>query len=238
MFRFIRNIFNRLFYHFRLKRLVPQLKGVDSKTLFEKIRPGDIVLAAMNVPPSRLKNLKSEHRIRPYIIASKYKNSIYAYCGSSNYYDQFKYSFFLTSKKYKVWKNGNIRLDRCYYLPQDHLIEIMDHLKTRDIIKINSIIVRQKNPSLKPIRAKTPLVEGAIVSRGRDLYYIYSLSKDSSIFYKLEKSHNSVEIRFGQRTYYIDPDAPIRLQATSGYKLYDLMPLSIKKAIDARKNIA
>lgn len=64
-----------------LTELVPQLKGIDHDELFKEIRAGDIVFGVTRC--DNLEKIKESHRIRPFIVAKKKGNGVYAYSGTS-----------------------------------------------------------------------------------------------------------------------------------------------------------
>lgn len=76
---YLKNLFKKK--ELSLTDLVPQLKDIDHDKLFEQIRPGDIVFGITRC--DNLEKIEESHRIRPFIVAKKKGNSIYAYSGTS-----------------------------------------------------------------------------------------------------------------------------------------------------------
>ncbi len=58
--------------------IIPEMKDVDHADVFEKIRPGDIVIAASANSLKMLTDIMPGHRTHPYIVAKKEKGFIRA----------------------------------------------------------------------------------------------------------------------------------------------------------------
>ncbi|MBR3266129.1 MAG: hypothetical protein IKI61_09275 [Erysipelotrichaceae bacterium] len=231
MFKLIRKIWYHLFPSLlKIDKLVPDLKNVDAATIKKEIRPGDIVIAAMNIPLNQLLNKDADHRLRPYIIAQIDKDKIYGYCGSSQLNRRSRNSFYLSTEEYSVWKNGSIMLERCYYIPDEYIISINDHLKKKDIDKINAIIKRQHRKTLREISVPVKIHEGALVENKGRLYYIFELSKPAKLF-NLTSQKAPVKVSYNNKTYYINPNTAKKVKNLAEYNVVGSLPKSTKKQI-------
>ena len=82
--------------------LVPQLKGIDHNELFKEIRAGDIVFGVTRC--DNLEKIEESHRIRPFIVAKKKGNSVYAYSGTSKK-NNFNHYYLLNKDNYNFTKD-------------------------------------------------------------------------------------------------------------------------------------
>ena len=114
--------------------LVPQLKDIDHDELFKEIRPGDIVFGVTRT--DNLEKLGQSHRIRPFIVAKKEKNFIYAYSGTSKKSDLNKH-YLLNKDNYHFTKNTYFYLNTCYEIDKNELLYIVDSLKINHMNEIN-----------------------------------------------------------------------------------------------------
>ena len=258
MLKFIQKIWYRLFPStLKIEKLVPDLKDVDTEKIVRTIKPGDIVIAAMNIPLIQLLDKSEDHRLRPYIIAQKDHGKFFGYCGSSKKNRYANNSFYLSSDEYEVWKSGWISLERCFYIPEDYIISVNDHLKNKDISKINSIIRKQRNINLKEIQVKQRITErssadnkgkqrkknlkedqtrqrriteGSVVENHGKLYYVYELTKPAK-FFTLASQKAPVKVNFNNKTYYINPDTVKKVKGLVEYKTVGSLPKNIRNQI-------
>lgn len=121
---FLKNIFKKK--EPSLIDLVPQLKDIDHDKLFKEIRPGDIVFGVTRT--DNLEKLGQRHRIRPFIVAKKEKNFVYAYSGTSQKSDLNKH-YLLNKDNYHFTKNTYFYLNTCYEIDKNELLYIVDSLK-------------------------------------------------------------------------------------------------------------
>ena len=105
----------------KLKDFVPELNEVDEEALFASIIPGDIIYAVTYPSAKELVKMEPQHRIRPYIVASRTENKLIAYCGTSNMKRKYKHSFTLSKERYDVFKSGNDEYwSRIYRIKNQH----------------------------------------------------------------------------------------------------------------------
>ena len=231
MLKFIQKIWYRLFPStIKIEKLVPDLKEVDTEKIVRTIKPGDIVIAAMNIPLIQLLDKNEDHRLRPYIIAQKDHGKFFGYCGSSKKNRYANNSFYLSSNEYEVWKSGWISLERCFYIPEDYIISVNDHLKNKDISKINSIIRKQHNINLKEIYVPLRITEGSVVQNKDKLYYVYELSRPAK-FFTLASQKAPLKVSYNNKTYFINPHTIKKVKSFSGYKAVGTLPKKVRNQI-------
>ena len=219
MFKKVIQFFKRLFHRkkkYTLEQIVPDYKHIDTEQLFEEVKPGDIIFALTPGSYERLKRLGLKHRIRPYIIAKKEKDYLIGYCGSSSKRD-YKLSFDLTTNYYQVKKDGVINFDKKIKIPKKHIYSIIDHLTTIDILKINDQLSCNKKKELIVIEKE--YVDGQVIRRNEELYWIYKYNEnDSSQVYLLNKieAPKKITIAYQQSLYTFDKsNDPIDLKIDS-----------------------
>lgn len=151
--------------------LVPQLKETDTNELYERIMPGDIIMAVTPKPLEMLSTMDLSHRVRPYIVAKKENNVITAYCGTSNSRASFKCFFDLNRDDYAVSKDGKIRLTKAFEITPDRILSVIDHLSYSDILKINEeLYLCSHCRNCQPIDISKEIREGQIIRFEKDLY--------------------------------------------------------------------
>ena len=231
MFKFIQKIWYRLFPStLKIEKLVPDLKNADTRKIVRSIKPGDIVIAAMNIPLDQLLNKNEDHRLRPYIIAQKENGKFYGYCGSSQKNRHSRNNFYLSADEYEIWKSGWISLERCFYIPDNYIISNNDHLKNRDIDKINSIIKKHNKKSLKQIQVRMRVTEGSVVQNKDKLYYVYELSKPAKLF-TLTTQKAPVKVNYNNKTYFINPNTAKKVKNLTEFSVVGSLPKKIRKQI-------
>ena len=170
----------------KLEDLVPDLKSVNGKELFNSIKPGDIVLAVSQGSLKELAVLDKSHRIRPYIIARKEDDRLIAYCGTSNPDKKYYRYFELSRNDYHVSKDGRINLSRPCNITEDQILCVKDHLTILDILDINEILYLANLSYTCPyISHDTGIRAGQVIWHKKELYYVYSVSGTAASVYKL-----------------------------------------------------
>ena len=235
MVKFLKKIWHRIRYgKLTVEKLVPSLKGVDKDDLYKGIEPGDIITAAMNLPLDVLADIPADHRVRPYIVARKDNGKLFGYCGTSSFDAKKSKSkiYYLSSKKYNVWKNGYIKLNKSYFIPKDHLLEKNDTLNPRDIDRINMMIQKQRDPKCPAIDVYTGIKNGDVISKGESMYYVYSIETDESLLYTLLKQKSAIPVEFKGLMRYINPGVPKKAKNLNGYTVIGYLPITVKRKID------
>lgn len=233
--KFLKKIWYRIRYgKLTVEKLVPSLKGVDKDDLYKSIEPGDIVTAAMNLPLDVLAGIPADHRVRPYIIARKDNGKLFGYCGTSSFDAKKSNSkiYYLSSKKYDVWKNGYIKLNKSHFIPKDHLLEKNDTLSPRDIDRINMMIRKQRDPKCSVIDVYTGIKNGDVISKGESMYYVCSVGDDESLLYTLLKQKSAIPVQFRGLQRYINPGIPKKVKNFNGYTMIGYLPIDIKRKIN------
>lgn len=191
---FLKNIFKKK--EPSLIDLVPQLKDIDHDKLFKEISPGDIVFGVTRT--DNLEKLGQSHRIRPFIVAKKEKNFVYAYSGTSQKSDLNKH-YLLNKDNYHFTKNTYFYLNTCYEIDKNELLYIVDSLKVKHMNEINLRLRKRRNTLIDSAHC---FREGNIIKDGHNLYYIHKFdSKNNKAkIYKLVEDKNG-EIKLNRSRY-------------------------------------
>lgn len=176
--------------------LVPQLKDIDHDKLFKEIRPGDIVFGVTRT--DNLEKLGQSHRIRPFIVAKKEKNFVYAYSGTSQKSDLNKH-YLLNKDNYHFTKNTYFYLNTCYEIDKNELLYIVDSLKVNHMNEINSKLRSRRKILIDSVHY---FREGNIIKNDHNLYYIHKFDSknNKAIIYKLVEDKNG-EIKLNLSKY-------------------------------------
>lgn len=204
----------------KMEDIIPAMKNVDPIELFERARPGDVIVATSNNSLKKLANIKPGHRTRPYIVARKEKDFIRAYSGSSNANSKYPHAFRLLKKEYNVSKDGTINIGDCATVMSQCIVSIVDHLKEKDILTINEVIFTNRKKDLcQLIETDGCIQEKTVVRNDEGLFYIYSLDGEGNgILYKLTEEHVSGHgIVHNGRKYYISVKDPEERNVGTGF---------------------
>lgn len=191
----------------KLKDLVPELNEVDEEALFASIIPGDIIYAVTYPSAKELVKIEPQHRIRPYIVASRTENKLIAYCGTSNMKRKYKHSFTLSKEKYDVFKSGKINIGKANILTLGMIAGFIGTLKADDIIRINMDILFNKDGKYHPpIEKEYKIKEGLVLKKGDNLYCVGETRNDNVLLYLMKPEEGEIPIRFNKTRYYINPE--------------------------------
>ena len=191
---YLKNLFKKK--ELSLTDLVPQLKDIDHDKLFEQIRPGDIVFGVTRC--DNLEKIEESHRIRPFIVAKKKGNGVYAYSGTSKK-NNYNHYYLLNKDNYNFTKDTYFNLNNCYEIDKDEILYIVDSLKTNHLNKINS---RLKTKGQLLIDCAHFFQEGNIIKDDHNLFYIHEFDSknNKAIIYKLLEDKNG-EIKLNRNRY-------------------------------------
>lgn len=191
----------------KLKDLIPELNEIDEESLFASIVPGDIIYAVTHPSANELVKIEPQHRIRPYIVASRTENKLVVYSGSSNVKRKYKHSFTLSKERYDIFKSGKINIGRAKILTVGMVVGFVGALKADDIIKINMDILFNKDGKYHPpIEKEYKIREGLVFKKGDDLYCAGEVRNENVLLYPMNSEEGEVPIRFNKARYYINPE--------------------------------
>ena len=175
--------------------LVPQLKDIDHDELFKEIRPGDIVFGVTRT--DNLEKLGQSHRIRPFIVAKKEKNFIYAYSGTSKKSDLNKH-YLLNKDNYHFTKNTYFYLNTCYEIDKNELLYIVDSLKINHMNEINLRLRTRRKILIDSVHC---FREGNIIKDDHNLYYIHkfdSKNNKAKIYKLVEDKSGEIKLNLSR----------------------------------------
>jgi len=202
----------RIFLH--LNPPVPKASE-KQKTLFDSLNPGDIVLSIMPLNEIEMERIRktSGHTIRPYLVAKRKGDMIYAYqCSSKKHKNSSRQQYKLPQSRYNLYKReGNdlvptdsyIDLSKPFILNPGHLQWYMYTVEEADLEMIERKLIAEGKKNLIHFDVPFRVVEGDIYLNNDQYYYVYQYHKNNLFCYRLEEveKENHHAIHIGDRYY-------------------------------------
>ena len=157
------------------------------KKLFAAVQPGDIIVAWMPLPPSKMARVQANHQKRPYVVVAKKKGHLLVYpCTSQKKNTSWNARFELGAIRYKMWKCGYVQICKPFYLPVSCLISRIDRLWDEDIAAIN-LIARKLSVRQIDKHYSLNVENGDIIRDSNKLYYVHINNKNQKKYYLLNR---------------------------------------------------
>ncbi len=218
--RQIRYIPVRIMMLLHLKMPLPE-PTERQKKLFDSLETGDIVLSTMPLNIIELDRIKdtSGHTARPYLVAKKLNDCIFAYQCSSKKYNKsgFKNQYKLPHIRYRQYKvvdkqlvetDSYVDLRRAFILHPCHLQQFMYKVEEADLEMIERKLIAINKEDLVHFDVPFRVVEGDVYEYHGEYYYTYKFYKNSLNCYRMLETDKEGRktIRIKEKHYIPDLD--------------------------------
>lgn len=228
-----------------LKRFFKKKKYIkEQKKIFDEIVVGDIIYGKLPISAKKAKQIDESHINRPFLVAKKSKNIVYAYVFSSvkrkklHTYDYYKQPFLF----YNNSKPSYIYLNDIQKLPIENIYKIIKHMDKRTLMTLDKrLFISSNNGHSRPrFNMKLTPEKGDIVQSGNQLYLVVSRYDDSVIVNEVYCNYIDEKditiIKNKGNIYYIKYMHDVVLALTSGFIYVDIIPKEELKKIRFKAN--
>lgn len=227
----------RIFLH--IKPPIPEASE-KQKQLFASLNPGDIVLSLMPLNEIEMEKIRntSGHTIRPYLVAKREGDRIFAYqCSSKKHKNSLRQQYMLPQSRYNLFKieddefvpiDSYIDLSRPFILRPGHLKQYMYTVEEADLEMIERKLIAKDKKETVHFDVPFRVVEGDVYLNDGRYYYVYQYHKNDLFCYRLEEAEKGICIEEKHYTANLSKKYTIRLEDS---KLVYIASLNDKKWI-------